>query len=218
MANKNYMGLLGTANLRDISGDPISDTKEAFWHGVKWSISPLKNVVTVDLLAWESKADYRNDDSGGFSKHITNLFSRNNMIRYVFDDSFTIRKGRDRLDGDGVQTDFIFTKNMTNESLVLVEVDGVIKSLSNDYTVIFDSGDSGTGTVRFIVPPSGGSNNVHITKLNRAYTDYFKPSKLKNVDNWYVLATQEILGDMDGTDPQDSNNINFKSATKDTVE
>lgn len=62
--------------------------------------------------------------------------------------------------GDGTRTEFPFTFTADSTSDVVVRVDGVIKTLSTDYTISWDTGDDGppgTGDVTFVSAPSGGA-------------------------------------------------------------
>ena len=68
---------------------------------------------------------------------------------------------------------FSFNFEIADENSIAVFVDNVRKSLTTDYSVTFDSGDSGTGTVVFTSAPSSGASVIlkRDTHLVRA-TDF----------------------------------------------
>ena len=216
MTRKNYIGLLGTSYLRDSRGNPSSTSVSAFWHplNIKYSLLSDNEGVIISLKSWETKTKFKNKEP-----HNTNQFSQENRIQYVVDENFTVKKANEKFDGDGTTTDFNFTKSIDSESLVLVQVDGVKLILEKDYTVSFDSGDSGTSTISIFYAPPTGTKNVVITRLIKGL-DYFTESKLVSLPegSWIGDQILEFLGDLDGDDQGDYNGIDFKSHTKDKVE
>ena len=109
---------------------------------------------------------------------------------------------------------FDFTKNMIDENHILVIVDDVILNLGEHYTVSFDSGSEGTGSITFNTAPPLGSNNVVIYKQNKGFSNYFSKFKQKTDGVWIPGLIQEFLGDLDGTDKKDKNGIDYTVATK----
>jgi len=214
MTTKNYEGLQGSASLKDSEGNPTTTTITAFWHNVDFDYKINEARVIILMKAWESKSEFKNGEAD-----ITNQFSDNTVVKYNVSDSVKVRKGKDVFDGDDSTTTFAFTKNKpSSKDYIYVEVDGVKKALGVDYTVSFDSGSSGTGSVTFTTAPATGSNNVKIYKQNRGWTDYFSKSKLSGDGQWPLKAVTDFLQDLDGDDETDPNGIDFKSLTRDSVE
>ena len=59
---------------------------------------------------------------------------------------------------DGSTTAFTFNFKIADSNSIAVYVGSTLKTLTTDYTVTFDSGTSGTGTIVFLLAPAASSN------------------------------------------------------------
>jgi len=93
---------------------------------------------------------------------------------------------------------FSFNFEIADENSIAVFVDNVRKSLTTDYSVTFDSGDSGTGTVVFTSAPTSGASIIlkRDTHLVRA-TDFqtsgsFTAAAINNSLDRLMQGLQEV--------------------------
>ena len=76
---------------------------------------------------------------------------------------------------DGSTVAFTFNFEIADSSSIAVYVGSTLKTLTSDYTVAFDSGTSGTGTINFNSAPSSGTVTL-IRDTNLARTTDFENS------------------------------------------
>ena len=74
----------------------------------------------------------------------------------------TYTDGANRLtyNADSSTAAFTFNFEIADSNSIEVYVDNVLKSISSDYSVTFNSGDSGTGSVVFTSAPSASSTII----------------------------------------------------------
>ena len=71
--------------------------------------------------------------------------------------TFTDSANRLTFTADSSTASFTFNFDIADENSIEVYVDNVLQSISSDYSVSFDSGESGTGSVIFTSAPSASS-------------------------------------------------------------
>ncbi len=74
--------------------------------------------------------------------------------------AFTDSANRLTYTADSSTASFTFNFEIADENSIEVYVDNVLKSISTDYSVSFDSGDSGTGSVVFVSAPTGSATII----------------------------------------------------------
>ena len=78
----------------------------------------------------------------------------------------TYTDGANRLtyNADSSTAAFTFNFEIADTNSIEVYVDNVLKSISSDYSVTFNSGDSGTGSVVFTSAPSAIKSSTTVFK------------------------------------------------------
>lgn len=116
---------------------------------------------------------------------------------------------------DGSTTAFTFNFEIADSSSIAVYVGSTLKTLTVDYTVAFDSGTSGTGTVNFVVAPSSG-NVTLIRDTNLARSIDFQEGGAflaATVNAEFDKLTQAVI---DSTDKIEKRAIRLAEPTTET--
>ena len=74
--------------------------------------------------------------------------------------AFTDSANRLTYTADSSTASFTFNFEIADQNSIEVYVDNVLKTITSDYSVSFDSGDSGTGSVVFVTPPSNNATII----------------------------------------------------------
>ena len=76
--------------------------------------------------------------------------------------------------GDGSTTDFTFNYEIADQNSIAVYVGSTRQTLTTDYTVAFDSGTAGTGTVTFLSAPANAADIYLIRETDNIRTTDFQ--------------------------------------------
>ena len=74
--------------------------------------------------------------------------------------AFTDSANRLTYTADSSTASFTFNFEIADQNSIEVYVDNILKTITSDYSVSFDSGDSGTGSVVFVTPPSNNATII----------------------------------------------------------
>jgi len=90
--------------------------------------------------------------------------------------AFTDSANRLTYTADSSTASFTFNFEIADQNSIEVYVDNVLKTITSDYSVSFDSGDSGTGSIVFVTPPSNNATIILKRDTNIVRTTDFQTS------------------------------------------
>jgi hypothetical protein len=207
MARTSKLGLTGTAYLRREDGSLTENSVSVFMHPIKIAHRIDSESIIINFGLWASKAEYKNENSE------IDILGRLEK-KYIIDEETKIWKDRDAHDADGVETTFAFTKANEGAEYLEVRIGNKLQILDVDYSISYDSGDSGTGSVIFVTAPESGKK-IKLIKLKKAYDIYFKDAKTKLEGQNLTSQALEFLKNLDGTDAWDNIKIDWTGYSED---